>query len=70
MGGNNEYFLKDMLDTPKTDLSRLMGAKWFLSLEKLAERADVPIGVVLRAVRGERLHPSNERKIRKVLNEL
>lgn len=70
MGGNKEYFLRDMLATPKTDLSRLMGAKWFLSLEKLADRSGVPLGVVLRAVRGERLHPSNERKIRKVLDEL
>lgn len=59
-----------MLNTPITDLSRLIGQKWFLPLEKLAEASGVSMYTLSRAVRGEKIVAWCEERIRKVLEKL
>ncbi len=65
-----DYSTQLMLHAPKSDLARLLGDKWFLSLERLAEMAGVPLKSAIRAAQGKHLHSYNERKIRKVLDKL
>ena len=42
-----------MLKKPITKLSRLIGRKWFLPLEKLSAQSRVPLQTIVRAVNGE-----------------
>ena len=68
--GYDERTYKIMMSKPITDLSRLIGSKWFLPLERLAEKSGVSMTVITRAVHGEEIAPWNEKKIRKVLEKL
>lgn len=52
---------------PITELSRLIGAKWFLPIERLAAMAGVSMDTIKKALRGKRIHICDERKIRKFL---
>jgi hypothetical protein len=65
--GYEERRTKIMLNTPITELSRLIGAKWYLPLRVLAERSRVSLEVIRRALRGERIGSYNERKLREFL---
>ena len=59
-----------MMEKPIAELSRLIGAKWFRPLDELAEKADVPMRWVTQAVRGGKIPPEFERKLREVLESL
>jgi hypothetical protein len=54
---------KLMMSRPITELSRLIGMKWFRPLDKLAARADIPIGAVINVVEGRAIRPSYEKKL-------
>lgn len=56
-----------MLQTPITELSRFIGAKWYLPLEKLSERSGVSYEVIKRALHGETIGVVSERKLREFL---
>ena len=49
------------------DLKTLIGHKWFLTLDKLAERAGVGEETVRHVVRGEKILPRYEEQLRKFL---
>lgn len=66
----DEYTLKVMLNTPKTDLSRLIGEKWYLSIERLAEKSGVPAKTIHRALHGQKIRQAYENKLRAFLNKL
>ena len=66
----DEYTLKIMLLTPKSELSRLIAEKWYLSLERLAEESGVPLKTIIRAVRGQKIRHDYEKKLRRVLDKL
>lgn len=66
-GKHAENATKAMMETPITDLSRLIGAKWFLPLEELSKKSGVAMRWITQAVRGGKIHPNIEKKIREVL---
>lgn len=68
--GYAERSTKIMIKKPITELSRLIGQKWFLPLEKLSEKSGVPLQIIKRAVGGDNIRIDNERKICKALEEL
>lgn len=68
--GHEEYETRVMLSRPITALSKLIGAKWFLPIEKLSEQAGVPINTLLKAVRGGTIPPCKEEKLRAFLERL
>ena len=59
-----------MMETPITDLSRLIGAKWFRPLEELAKEAEVAMRWVTQAIRGGKIPPNVEKKLREALDRL
>jgi hypothetical protein len=59
-----------MMNTPITDLSRYIGAKWYSSLEKLAEQSGLPFKTVIRAVKGQTILPNYEKRLRAFLGKL
>ena len=59
-----------MMETPITDLSRLIGAKWFRPLEELAKEAGVYMRWITQAVRGGDIPQNIEQKLREVLDKL
>jgi hypothetical protein len=59
-----------MMNTPITDLSRYIGAHWYLSLEKLAEQSGLLFKTVTRAVKGETILPRYEKRLREFLGKL
>lgn len=61
------YLTKVMLRKPITSLSRLIGGKWFLTLQTLSDRTGVPVKVINHAVEGGNLRADNDRKLRKYL---
>lgn len=65
--GLEGYKTKKMIETPKTKLSRLIGRKWFLSLETLAERSGLGICTIRTAVRGGKQQPECEKKLTEFL---
>lgn len=68
--GNHEYETKIMMSKPITELSKLMGRKWFLTLEKLSEQSGVSLWAVHKAVNGEKIAPQAEEKLRAFLEGL
>ena len=70
INGCEETHTKRMLAMPITDLSRLIGRKWFLSLENLAEKSGLPRGTIARAVNGGEILPRYEDKLRAYLEAL
>ena len=58
-----------MLNTPITDLSRLIGAKWFLTIEQLSEQSGVPFPSVQKAVQGKPIRPCYEQRLREFLEQ-
>ena len=66
----NSYNTMLMLEKPITELSRLIGAKWFRPLDELAKKADIAMKWVTQAVRGGKIPPEFERKLREVLESL
>ena len=68
--GHNEYMYKIMMARPQTELSKDIGRKWYLTLEKLAEESGLSISVIFRAVEGDKIGKDSESKIRAVLNNL
>lgn len=67
---NEERETRIMLETPITELSRFIGAKWFLTLEQLAEQSGLPIRTILKAVHGEKIAPFYEKRLRTFLEKL
>lgn len=62
---------KRMLALPITDLSRLMGRKWFMPLSTLAERSGIPLYTLSRAIAGGDITAHNhEQKLRTFLEAL
>ena len=59
-----------MMEKPITELSRLIGAKWFLPLEELQKKTGVPMRWITQAVRGGKIPAEYEKKIREVLESL
>ena len=68
--GYDERSTRIMMSNPITELSRLIGAKWFKPLEKLAEGAGVHLLTVKKAIRGEQILPRYEEKLRDFLGKL
>ena len=63
-----KYFVQtDCINVKFTELSRLIGAKWFLPIKRLAAMAGVPIDTTKKALRGYKIHICYERKLRKFL---
>ena len=62
--GYQERSTKIMLATPITELSRFIGSKWYLPLEKLSELSGVSYEVIKRAIHGETIGVVSERKLR------
>lgn len=60
----------DRINVKTTELSRLIGRKWFLSAEKLSEQSGVPISVVCKASKGEKIAPKQEKRLRLFLERL
>ena len=58
-----ERSTKIMLEKPITPLARLIGRKWFLTIEELAERAGVSVHTLSRVLQGERIGAETERKL-------
>lgn len=63
----DEYSTKEMLKKPITELARLIGEKWYLTIEQLAERSGVGVGSIKLALRGENIHPYQAKKLKKFL---
>lgn len=68
--GCEQACTKRMLEMPITELSKLIGAKWFLPLEKLSEKSNVPLGTIKGAVAGRKILPRHEKRLRELLEEL
>ena len=65
-----ELSTKDMLSKPITDLAKLIGQKWFLPLENLAEETGVAKKWVTQAVRGGKVGKHVEQQLRDFLGKL
>ena len=68
--GYEERETKIMLSTPITALSRYIGSKWFLTLEQLSEQSGLSLTTIHKAVKGERIPPAYERRLRTFLDKL
>lgn len=68
--GYDEYQTKGMLEAPITELSKLIGQKWFLPLENLSLKTGVSLSTIIQAVRGYQIGVISEQKIRVVLEAL
>ena len=58
-----------MVNTPVTEIQKLIGRKWFLSPGLLAKRAGVGKDIIADAIRGKKLPYSSEQKLKKFLEE-
>ena len=58
-----------MMSYPRTSLAKTIGAKWFLSIEKLAETSGVSVETIKKALRGTSISADSEQRIRKALKE-
>lgn len=67
---SEERLTKIMTSKPITDISRLIGRKWYLPLEQLAEQSGVRLYSILKAVKGENITPLNEKNLRTFLERL
>jgi predicted transcriptional regulator len=65
-----ERSTKIMMEKPITELSKLIGAKWFLTLEQLAEKSGVPLLTLRKAIRGMEISSCYEKKLREFLSKL
>lgn len=63
----DERSTKIMMAKPITDISRLIGEKWFLGIEKLAERSGVYVNTIKKVLQGEPIGKHSERTLRKFL---
>ena len=61
--GYEERTTKIMLSKPITELSRLIGMKWFLPIEKLSQRSGVSLRIIYRALAGEKLTDYSKSKL-------
>ena len=68
--GFDERSTKIMMNKPITELSRLIGAKWFLPLERLAKEAGIGIETCQKALYGKEILPRYEKKLRAFLDRL
>lgn len=68
--GYAERSYKIMMSTPMTSLSRYIGSKWFLPLDKLSKRSGVPFTILQKAIRGEKIAPIYEARLRAYLEQL
>lgn len=66
----DESKTKRELEKPITDLSKLIGQKWFKSLDELAEKVGVPVNIIKNVVNGKKVRSWNERRIRDFLEKL
>ena len=64
---HHAYETKIMMSKPITDLARLIGRKWFLPLEKLAERSGVSVWAILKILNGEKVAETIADKLRHFL---
>lgn len=65
-----EMSTRVMLSKPKTELASLIGRKWFLSLEKLAEQSGVPLLTIKRALNGGVVTEKFQKKLTEFLVKL
>ena len=61
--GYEERTTKIMLSKPITELSRLIGMKWFLPIEKLSQRSGVSLRIIYSALAGEKLTDYSKSKL-------
>ena len=59
-----------MIHAPKTEIAKLIGQKWFNTLDKLSKESGVALNVLKKAVQGKKIAGYNERKLRAFLSEL
>ena len=52
-------------EEPTSELAKLIAQKWFLPLEKLSSRVNIPITCIVNAVRGRTIHPVDEARLKK-----
>lgn len=58
-----------MVNTPVTEIQKLIGRKWFLTPGLLAKRAGVGKDIVVDAIRGKEIPYSCEQKLKKFLEK-
>ena len=63
----DENRTKRMVSKPPTPLLKLLGQKWFLSLEKLSDRSGVSITALQHLFDGKPIGVENERRLRRFL---
>ena len=68
--GHNEYACKVMISKPQTELSKYIGRKWYLTIEKLSEKSNVSARIISTAIAGKSIGKESEAKIRRVLKNL
>ena len=68
--GYDERSTKIMMERPITELSRLIGEKWFLSIDLLAEKCGVNKRWISQALNGGEIGRHIEQKIRDYLEKL
>ena len=68
--GHEVQQTRRMMAIPITALAKLIGAKWYSSVEKLADAAGVPKYAVTSAINGKRAFPKHEKKLRDFLESL
>ena len=62
-----DHITQDMMDKPITELSKLIASKCFLPLDKFAKEIGVGKEWLMQAVRGEKLPPHIENRLREAL---
>ena len=65
--GYEGYLTKQMIERPISPLARLIGNKWFMSGEMLAERVGVSADAISRLLNGDKVGEKTENKIRTYL---
>lgn len=59
-----------MSQKPVTELFRLIGEKWYLTIEELSKQSKVPTRWITQAVRGGKICEKFEQRLRTFLEEL
>lgn len=63
-------FTKDMISLSHSELAKLIGEKWFNTLDKLVEASGLGKHTLLSAIEGKKISPTYEKKLRAFLEQL
>lgn len=61
---------ENMINTPKTELSRLIGEKWFLGVDELSEQSKIPKRWITQVLHGDKISEKIEKRLRAFLEKL